>query len=630
MDWIAIIDDDIFTLKNAGTILSKQNIHVTALKSGSIALEYFRKNGFPDMILLDARMPEMDGFETLKRLKQEMPPDSDIPVIFLTAEEGNEQELLALEAGAADYIRKPFDPGVLVSRVRKILDTSRRIRHLSGSAKTVPAAGGPENSENQELDLETVTAILEERIEVPGSLWLGRDVFGSIYKFMVRYMERYHSCAFRVLLTLKFKSDPEPSERREIIQAFRQTIRNTLRSSDVMMECGETQLFLLLPEVQEYDFDRVASRLLGSWKQTDYAVQAPVSCEYGRVQAAGQSENENRHENGEWIIVVDDDRTNLLIAEKTLSRLGLRVTALSSGAALLETLKEQKPDLILLDMIMPDLDGVETFRRMRQEYAETTPPVIFLTANDTMDAETRCLELGAMDFIRKPFLPDALNMRIRHTIELINLQKNLADAVTRKTKENESLSLHVVQTLAEAIDAKDRYTIGHSSRVASYAREISRRCGYTVKQQEDIYMMGLLHDVGKIGIPDSVINKPGRLTEEEYAVIKTHPVMGSRILEKITEMPKLSVGARWHHERYDGTGYPDGLAGKNILEEARIIAVADAYDAMTSRRSYRDMLPQETVIQEIRDGSGSQFDPVFAEIMLQMIAEDPDYRMRET
>ena len=106
--------------------------------------------------------------------------------------------------------------------------------------------------------------------------------------------------------------------------------------------------------------------------------------------------------------------------------------------------------------------------------------------------------------------------------------------------------------------------------------------------------------------------------------------MGSRILGKITEMPKLSVGARWHHERYDGTGYPDGLAGKDILEEARIIAVADAYDAMTSQRSYRDMLPQEAVIREIRENSGTQFDPVFAEIMLQMIAEDPEYRLRET
>ena len=142
-------------------------------------------------------------------------------------------------------------------------------------------------------------------------------------------------------------------------------------------------------------------------------------------------------------------------------------------------------------------------------------------------------------------------------------------------------------------------------------------------------MMGLLHDVGKIGVPDAVINKPARLTDEEYAQIKTHPVMGGRILKNIRERPKLAIGARWHHERYDGTGYPDGLSGDDIPEEARIIAVADAYDAMTSRRSYRDILPQDIVRKEIKNGKGTQFDPAFADIMLTMIEEDEDYTMRE-
>ncbi len=142
-------------------------------------------------------------------------------------------------------------------------------------------------------------------------------------------------------------------------------------------------------------------------------------------------------------------------------------------------------------------------------------------------------------------------------------------------------------------------------------------------------MMGLLHDVGKIGVPDEIINKPGKLTDEEFEAIKSHPVTGERILKKVKEMPKLSVGARWHHEKYDGTGYPDGLKGEEILEEARIIAVADAYDAMTSNRSYRGLLPQSKVREEIERGKGTQFDPVFADIMIQMIDEDKDYLMHE-
>ena len=135
-------------------------------------------------------------------------------------------------------------------------------------------------------------------------------------------------------------------------------------------------------------------------------------------------------------------------------------------------------------------------------------------------------------------------------------------------------------------------------------------------------MMGLLHDVGKIGIPDSVIKKPGKLTDEEYDLIKTHPVTGVKILEKTKEMPRLTVGAHWHHERYDGRGYPDGLSGTDIPEEARIIAVADAYDAMTSSRSYRDPLPIDVVRGEIEKGKGTQFDPEFADIMLDIIDDE--------
>ena len=140
--------------------------------------------------------------------------------------------------------------------------------------------------------------------------------------------------------------------------------------------------------------------------------------------------------------------------------------------------------------------------------------------------------------------------------------------------------------------------------------------------------MALLHDIGKIGIPDAVINKPGKLTPEEFQLIKRHPVVGAKILQNIEEMPSLSIGARWHHERYDGSGYPDGLAGEDIPEAARIIALADAYDAMTSKRSYRDALPQDLVKKEIKNASGTQFDPKFASILLDMIDEDQDYKMR--
>ena len=193
----------------------------------------------------------------------------------------------------------------------------------------------------------------------------------------------------------------------------------------------------------------------------------------------------------------------------------------------------------------------------------------------------------------------------------------------------EEMNIQVVSALAAAIDAKDDYTNGHSSRVAEYSKQIAARSGYSKAEQEEIYLMGLLHDVGKIGVPDEVINKPSKLTAEEYELIKQHPVIGNGILSSIKERPKLATGARWHHERYDGKGYPDGIAGEQIPEEARIIAVADAYDAMTSRRSYRNVMTQAQVRSEIEKGIGTQFDPRFARVMLQMMDEDTDYSMRE-
>ena len=202
----------------------------------------------------------------------------------------------------------------------------------------------------------------------------------------------------------------------------------------------------------------------------------------------------------------------------------------------------------------------------------------------------------------------------------------------RKEEEDKNLKRLFGQTataLVNAIDAKDEYTHGHSSRVAEYSKKIAEMSGKSPSECEEIYYIALLHDVGKIGIADNIINKKGKLTDDEYKVIKQHPVLGAQILKGINEYPNLILGANYHHERYDGKGYPEGLKGDDIPEVARIISVADAYDAMTSTRSYRDSIPQQTVREEIVKGSGTQFDPRFAKIMQHHIDLDTEYTMRE-
>ena len=216
-------------------------------------------------------------------------------------------------------------------------------------------------------------------------------------------------------------------------------------------------------------------------------------------------------------------------------------------------------------------------------------------------------------------------------MQLLQTRAELKQAKEREAAAlaREKLSQQILFALSKTVDAKDHYTNGHSVRVAQYAKEIVARMGKSEKEQEEIYELGLLHDIGKIGIPRNIINKTGKLTPEEFDEIKKHTIIGWDILKTMDELPWLSTGARWHHERFDGKGYPDGLAGKDIPEEARILCLADSYDAMTSKRSYSSPRSQEEVRAEIVRCMGTQFDPDIAKYMLEMIDEDKEYRLRE-
>ena len=618
MNWIVVADSNTAVFQDAGEILCRQKMRVTGVKSGQALTDFLRENR-PDLILLGSVLWELGGFDAVSAIRQMTEHGEEIPVLLMLDPEDRDLESQAREMGAVGAVDKPLVPAELLSCVYEAL-----------RPRESPDPDSPDGETPLRNTLEEVAVALEKCNDSTNGMWMGKEAFGNVYRHMLRYLDRYHGIAFQVLLTVEMGKTVSEQQRAEIMTRFRQQLQRSLRSSDMMLESGENQVFLLLPEVRESDIGHVIARIIDEWKKTEYGPVTEIASEVRRARLNGAEAADTIRNRTDWVVVVDDDVTNLKMAGLILSRQHMRVTALKSGRALLDFVRENRPDLILLDIRMPEMDGFETLRRLKQETAPGLEiPVIFLSADENAESEVRGLDLGAMDFIKKPFVPEVLIRRVKHIIELVRLQKHLADEVEIKTQENESLSLHVVQTLAEAIDAKDTYTNGHSGRVAEYAREIARRYGYDRKQQDEIYMMGLLHDVGKIGVPDSVINKPDILTEEEYAQIKTHPVLGDRILRRIQERPKLAVGARWHHERWDGTGYPDGLAGEDIPEEARIIAVADAYDAMSSRRSYRGILPQEAVRGEIERGKGSQFDPVFADLMLEIIAEDPEYQLRE-
>lgn len=320
------------------------------------------------------------------------------------------------------------------------------------------------------------------------------------------------------------------------------------------------------------------------------------------------------------ILIVDDDRINLVMAQNLLQK-EYKVVGVNSGKQAFKYLEKHTPDLILLDIFMPEIGGFEVMKKLQEHKAWNKIPVIFLTADRKPETETECFKLGAYDFITKPFEPMVMLNRVRRTIELEGYRQDLQLRLDEKTREVELVTIEAITTVANTIDAKDDYTRGHSFRVAAYSEELAKKLGWSEEDVRNIHYVALLHDIGKIGVPDSVLNKPFKLTDVEFEMIKNHTLVGAEILKDIRMFPNVSVGAKYHHERYDGRGYPEGLKGEEIPIVARIIGIVDSYDAMTSNRVYRKRLQDEIVKEELIKGKGTQFDPNLVELFLELIEE---------
>ena len=320
------------------------------------------------------------------------------------------------------------------------------------------------------------------------------------------------------------------------------------------------------------------------------------------------------------ILIVDDDRLNLVTAQNLLTE-EYKIVGVNSGKQAFKYLEKHTPDLILLDIFMPEIGGFEVMKQLQEHEDWRKIPVIFLTADRKSETETECFRLGAYDFITKPFEPTVMLNRVRRTIELDGYRRNLQQRLDEKTREVELVTIQAITTVANTIDAKDDYTKGHSLRVAYYADNLARKIGWSEEEVQNIHYIALLHDIGKIGVPDSVLNKPFKLTDVEFELIKNHTVMGGEILKDIKMFPNVSLGAKYHHERYDGRGYPNGLKGEEIPMVARIIGIVDSYDAMTSNRVYRKRLQNEIVMQELLKGKGTQFDPFLVDRFIELLEE---------
>jgi putative two-component system response regulator len=298
------------------------------------------------------------------------------------------------------------------------------------------------------------------------------------------------------------------------------------------------------------------------------------------------------------IVVADDDPSSSRFFQQVLSAEGHDVRLAADGVEALELIWDFKPDLILLDFGMPRLDGREVCRRVKQDPATRLIPIIIVTADDACDAKLRAWEVGADDFLGKPLHTVELAARCRSLLRVKSLIDELDTAEA------------VVFALARAVEAKSAYTQGHAERVTLYALALGDEIGLAAEDRETLRKGALLHDIGKISLPDAILDKPGALTAEEYEVVKRHPAQGARIVEPLRSLRETVPLIRWHHERPDGRGYPDGLRGDEIDRLVRVLSIADVYDSLASRRPYRGPIAPGDCLEMLRTTArGGGLDP---------------------
>lgn len=315
-------------------------------------------------------------------------------------------------------------------------------------------------------------------------------------------------------------------------------------------------------------------------------------------------------------ILVIDDSPEVLKLMKMLLADEFDLELAPSAEEGLRILKKKSPDLVLCDVMMPGMDGHAFCRKVKSDETLKHIPVILVTARTGADMIAEGIESGADDYISKPFDSVELKARIHSLLRIREVESDLALAnqnlkmrTSDLVDQQRSLFLSTVKSLVSAIDAKDEYTRYHSTRVTDYSLKIARSMNLSEKEQEDLELASLLHDIGKIAVPERILNKPGPLTDEEFAYIKEHPARGESILSPMVELNEIARVVRAHHEHYNGSGYPDGLKGLGIPLGARIMSVADAYDSITSERQYRKAASHRVAVKEITRCSATQFDP---------------------
>jgi putative two-component system response regulator len=635
---VLVVDDQEENRELVEELLDAAGYRVRLAADGEAALAEVERE-LPDCVVLDVMMPRLDGFAVCARLKAD-PRTQFVPVIMLTALSEVADKVRGLDAGADDFLNKPVRREELLARVCSLVRIKRLRDELDSSeaiiftmvraleSKDPRSAGHSERVAAAGMAVARRLALAPHEQEAVakggmlhdiGKLGVSEDVLFAVGprsgEADVEY-RRHPELGERILLPLRSLASA-----REVVRHHHERLDGTgfpdgLYGRELSLPAqivGIVNHYDGLVHEQGWSPDGAATRLREEARLGRFAKEivetflesgAAVIGVHGDPEPDAWSEIVPVGEvgRGGTVLVGDDTASNREMFVEVLGEAGYRIVPVESGQAVLDAVQDDDIDLVLLDVRMPGLDGFEVCRRLKQDPATEFLPVVLVTAYADRKDREQGIAMGADDFLSQPVNRHELLARVRSLLRLRTYYRDLEDHQS------------VVLSLAELVEAKDPYSRGHSARVGELAYRMGQEAGLGPAECDALQMAGLLHDIGKVGIPVALWNKAGALNAEEREAVRSHPAEGEVLCRPLKTVSGVLPFIRHHHERWDGAGYPDGLRGEDIPFGARILAVVDAYEALTSDRAHRPRISSQEALAVLgREANEGRWDPkVFA------------------
>ncbi|NOR51378.1 MAG: response regulator [Gammaproteobacteria bacterium] len=640
---VLLVEDNRLNQELATALLRKKGILVTQAWNGKEALEILQTERF-DGVLMDIQMPVMDGYSATQEIRK-LPQFKDLPIIAMTASVMKGDREKAEAAGMNDHIAKPLDVDeMFITMARWISPTTDRVgRGKNAESKSRPEPTAPLEQLKTETD--------KEKWQESGSFegLIGIDTKLGLLMNMNDY-ELYHN------LLRWFYDDQNDFE--EAFQAARESddLQAPTRTAHTLKGCagsiGATriqQAALKLESICDENgsnaeissaLQRVITELTPVIKSLEHIISTSLPTQSAEdtdspqpIALAAEHHEQNVRAiesiNSECILIIDDEPTNLKLLEKILhSQNYTNLMLVQDSREVLECYQEHNTSLILLDINMPHLDGYQVMAQLKALNDPLLPPIIILTAQNNDEHLLRALAAGARDYVTKPFNANELLMRVRNLLDvqqahrLVHNQKTvLEEMVTERTKELRHSQLDVVKRLGSAAEYRDEETGTHILRMSHISLLLAQGLGWNKSDCELILNASMMHDIGKIGIPDNILLKTEKFEPHEWEIMKSHVTIGAKLLsDGDSELMHMAHDiVLTHHEWWDGSGYPNGLVGEAIPQAGRIAALADVIDALTSKRPYKEAWTVERAVAQIKEKSGTHFDPKLVEVFLQKL-----------